>query len=136
MTADPSPSSFPSLPPTFGWRRVVELADEFGVSSADMLAICDRLGVEAADASQWLDAATVDRIRDVVSVKGPGALLKPETPAKPEKAKVEKPPKLASVKPSKPVKPPRAKAPGLPKPPKPPKLKLVAAPAPALTDAA
>jgi hypothetical protein len=82
MTTDASQSYFPSLPPTFGWRRVVELADEFKLSTADMLTICDRLGVTAIDASQWLDAATVDRIRDVVGLKGPGALLKEPKPSK------------------------------------------------------
>ena len=95
MIADPSPSLYPSLPPACGSCRVVELADEFKVSSAEMLAICDRVGVDASDASQWLDAATVDRIRDVVGVKGPGALLKPEKPAKPEKPTAEKAPQLS-----------------------------------------
>jgi len=91
MIADPSPSLYPSLPPACGSCRVVELADEFKVSSAEMLAICDRVGVDASDASQWLDAATVDRIRDVVGLKGPGVLLKPEKSAKAEKPNAEKP---------------------------------------------
>src|SRR5437762_504347 len=76
MSTDANPSYFPSMPPTFGWRRVVELADEFKVSAADMLKICDRLGVSVEDASEWLDAETVDHMRDVIKVNGPAALLK------------------------------------------------------------
>ena len=95
MTADASQRYFPSLPPTFGWRRVVELADEFKLTTADMLTICDRLGVAATDASQWLDAATVDRISDVVGLKGPGALLKEPKP--PKVARTAGAPELGSV---------------------------------------
>ena len=137
MTTDASQNYFPSLPPTFGWRRVVELADEFKLTTADMLTICDRLGVTATDASQWLDAATVDRIRDVVGLKGPGALLKEPKPPKPpkvEKLKEPKPPKLVKVeepKPAKEPKPPKAVKVKEPKPAKPPKLVKVKEPKPA-----
>jgi hypothetical protein len=93
VTADATPSYFPSMPPTFGWRRVVELADEFKVSTADMLAICDRLGVVVEDASEWLAPDTVDLIRDVVAVAGPSAVLKPPAEPKPPRVKAEKLPK-------------------------------------------
>lgn len=63
------------MPPTFGWRRVVELADEFKVSTADMLAICDRLGVIVEDASEWLDLDTVELTRNIVGLNGPKAVL-------------------------------------------------------------
>ena len=102
MTADVNPSYLPSMPPTFGWRRVVELADEFKVSTAEMLAICDRLGLVVENASEWLAPETVDLIRDVVGVAGPAAVLEPSAapkPAKPQNLRAEKPPT-----PPKPVK--------------------------------
>ena len=102
MSSDATPSYFPSVPPTFGWRRVVELADEFKVTNADMLKICDRLGVTVADASEWLDAETVDRMRDVIKLQGPGALLKPPVVVGPPK---EKQPKLKREKPAPEPKP-------------------------------
>jgi hypothetical protein len=61
--------------PTVRSRRVVELADEYAVTSDQMLAICDQLGVEASDASSWIDASTVGRIRRVISVAGPDAVV-------------------------------------------------------------
>lgn len=88
------------MPPTFGRRRVIELADEFEVSTAEMLAICDRLGVVVEDALEWLAPETVDLIRNVVAVAGPAAVLKP--PAAP------KPPLPEML--AKPVKAPRVKA--------------------------
>ena len=80
------------MPPTFGWRRVVELADEFKVSSADTLAICDRLGVVVEDASEWLAPETVDLIRNVVGLNGPKALLSDKSAAAPTAPKPVKPP--------------------------------------------
>jgi hypothetical protein len=103
VTADATSSYFASIPPTFGWRRVVELADEFEVATAEMLAICDRLGVVVEDASEWLAPETVDLIRDVLAVAGPAAVLKPATAQKPAK-----PEKLRAVKPPKPEKAPKA----------------------------
>ena len=55
--------------------RAVELAEKFKVSTADMLAICDRLGVVVEHASEWLAPETVDLIRDVVGLNGPKAVL-------------------------------------------------------------
>ena len=133
MTTDANSSYFPSMPPTFGWRRVVELADEFKVSTADMLAICDRLGVVAEDASEWLAPETVDLIRDVVAVGGPAALLKPSVPSappKPEKVHAEKVRAEKVPKPPKPPKPEKVRAEKLPKPPKPEKLRVEKLPKP------
>ena len=94
MTAGANPSYLLSTPPTFGSRRVVDLADDFKVSTADMLAICDRLGVVVEDASEWLAPETVDLIRDVVGLNGPTAVLSDKTaadPKAPQPAKAEKP---------------------------------------------
>jgi hypothetical protein len=109
VTAGANPSYCPSMPPTFGWCRVVELADEFKVSSADILAICDRLGVVVEDASEWLAPDTVDLIRDIVGINGPKAVLS-DKPAQTSKApKAPKPPKAEKApKAEKPPKPPRA----------------------------
>ena len=91
------------MPPTFGSCRVVELADEFKVSTADMLAICDRLGVVVEDASEWLAPETVVLIRNVVADGGRAAVVKPPAPAKPTKLQKVREPKrsestaLASV---------------------------------------
>src|SRR6476646_429501 len=114
MTTDATPSYFPSMPPTFGWRRVIELAEEFKMSSADMLATCERLGVVVTDTSKWLDPEAVDLIRESMGANARAAVLtisrprsEPPRPPKPEKApkppNAEKPPK-----PPKAVKPPKA----------------------------
>jgi hypothetical protein len=102
MTTDAIPSYFPSMPPTFGWRRVVELAEEFKMSSTDMMATCERLGVVVADASEWLDPESVDLIRESVAANTRAAVL---TLNKPKALKTPRPPKAE-------------KAPRLPKPPK------------------
>ena len=89
MTTDATPSYFPSMPPTFGWRRVIELAEEFKMSSADMLATCERLGVVVADASEWLDPESVDLIRESVGANARAAVLtisRPRSEPKPAKA--------------------------------------------------
>ena len=91
VTVDATPSYLPSIPPTLGWRRVVELADEFKVSTADMLAICDRLGVAVEDASEWLAPEAVDLIRDVVGLNGPKAVLSNKTEAEMKTARPAKP---------------------------------------------
>lgn len=57
-----------------GGIAVVALADEFGVSMAEMLAICDRLGCDV-DADQVVDADSAGRIRHIVALNGPRALL-------------------------------------------------------------
>lgn len=98
MTVDATPSYLPSIPPTLGWRRVVGLADEFKVSTADMLAICDRLGMAVEDASEWLAPDVVELIRDVVGLNGPMAVLSNTTAADPASAsRTPLSPELGSV---------------------------------------
>ena len=118
MATDTGSSYFPSMPPTFGWRRVVDLADEFKVSSADMVAIANRLGLIVADASEWLDADSVDLIRSAIAARGAKAVLA-GTEAEPKARKEPKPPKPPKVRAPKPEKPVKVREVKLPKPPKP-----------------
>src|SRR5690349_16342932 len=132
MTTETGPSYFPSMPPTFGWRRVIDLADEFKVNSTDMVAICNRLGLIVADASEWLDADSVDLIRSAIATRGAKGVLagtEPETKARKE-PKPPKPEKVRAPKPEKPVKVREVKLPKPPKPPKPVKVREVKPPKP------
>jgi len=101
MITGATPSYLPSVPPTCGWRRVVELADEYKVSTADMLAICDRLGVTVEDASEWIDTDAVGRIRDIIAVGGPAAVLRTDRDrtvgSPPRRSHRKAPPELGSV---------------------------------------
>jgi hypothetical protein len=77
---------------------VVDLANEFAVTSTQMLAICDRLGVEATDASSWIDASTVRRMRSVIGLAGPDAVVgRPVTRRAPRVSRRRAQPELGSV---------------------------------------
>ena len=107
MTTDTGSSDFLSMLPTFGWRRVVDLADEFKVSPADMVVISNRLGLVVADASEWLDEDSVDLIRSAIasrSAKGVPSGFEADAKAR----KKPKPVKVRAPKPPKPAREPKA----------------------------
>lgn len=64
---------------------VVALADEFGFSTAEMLEMCERAGVDAHDGSSPVEAESAQRLRELRQLSRPRpAAIPPPPTSKPE----------------------------------------------------